>query len=214
MTRSAWLAAALPAVSLLALAFPLALLLPDAAQAWAEYDRAALIRGEWWRLWTGHLVHADLGHALSAACAWVGLACLSRAPHRLAAALLLVIAPLVSATLLALPLLFPLPGPVLDQYRGASGLLFVWLAYLLCNPAAVAVKVASGWRHAVALVVTLKLAWDLHVWFNIAPSHTVQVAGEVHVIGALFGVVFALCVALTAVPQTPTRGPGSRDAPA
>jgi membrane associated rhomboid family serine protease len=205
MTRKAWLSIVLPPAVFLAIT----LLLPCAWQSLAEYDRAALIRGEWWRLWTGHLVHADMGHASGAACAWMGLAFLSRAPHRMVGALLVIIAPLMSAALLALPLVFPLPGPALDHYRGASGLLFVWMTYLLCNPGAVAVQVAKGWRYALALALTVKLAWDLHAWLNITPSYSTQVAGDVHLMGAVFGAVFALCVTLTAVPGGSTHGPGS-----
>lgn len=28
------------------------------------FDRAAIVQGEWWRLYTGHLVHSDARHAL------------------------------------------------------------------------------------------------------------------------------------------------------
>jgi len=33
-----------------------------APEAWV-YDRAAIVRGEWWRLFTGHWVHSDRTHA-------------------------------------------------------------------------------------------------------------------------------------------------------
>lgn len=198
MTDRRRLAAALSLATL----YVAALCLPDSWQAAAEYHRAALIRGEWWRLWTGHIVHADAGHALGSVYAMAGLALLSRQPLRLMAALMLVIAPLMSAALLLLPMLLPWPVPILTHYRGASGLLFVWMTYLLCHPRAVDARLSPWWRLAVAAVLTVKLAWDLHAWLGIAPSSSFQVAGEVHLVGALFGVVLGCCVAFTAIPSS------------
>jgi rhomboid family GlyGly-CTERM serine protease len=34
---------------------------PELASAW-RYERSAIVTHEWWRLLTGHLVHADIGH--------------------------------------------------------------------------------------------------------------------------------------------------------
>jgi membrane associated rhomboid family serine protease len=196
MTRPAWLVAILPAALLI-----LALLLPDAAQAWAEYDRAALIRGEWWRLWTAHWVHADAGHALGGAGAWLCLARLSRSPVRMTAALTLVIAPLLSAALFWLPECLPpgLTAPMANHYRGTSGLLFVWLAYLLCAPSAAQVRLGSLLRVALAGLLMAKLAWDLTHWLNLHLHDGYAVAGEMHALGALFGMAWALCVTATSV---------------
>ena len=36
--------------------------LGDGATATLRYERAAVLHGEWWRLATGHLVHADPAH--------------------------------------------------------------------------------------------------------------------------------------------------------
>jgi rhomboid family GlyGly-CTERM serine protease len=69
-----------------------------------------------WRLWTGHLVHFDWGHALANLVAFAIPSFLARRPDRLRLGLsLLVIAPILSLLIL----------PDLDggQYRGASGLL-------------------------------------------------------------------------------------------
>lgn len=191
-------AIALPPIAILAIA----LFMPESWQAAAEYDRAALIRGEWWRLWSGHWVHADVTHALGTACAWLGLAFLSRKPYRMLAALVLIITPLLSAATLLLPVVSPLPLPVLDHYRGGSGVSFVWMTFLLCNPRALAVQLAWRWRYALTAALTAKLAWDLQAWLDVVPTPGFQVAGEVHVLGALLGVLFASCVTLTDVPRS------------
>lgn len=82
-----------------------------------ELDRSAVAAGEIWRLWTGHLVHYSLPHALYDAGAVLLLGhvaerCFGR---RFVATMLLLVAPLMSVVLL-----FCLPG--LAEYRGASGL--------------------------------------------------------------------------------------------
>src|SRR4051812_25687175 len=48
------------------LIFPLAFAihLAPGFKAWLIYDRAAILHGELWRLWTGHLVHFSNSHLL------------------------------------------------------------------------------------------------------------------------------------------------------
>lgn len=50
-----------PWLTLLLAVLLLAAATPDALQAFA-YERAALARGEWWRIYTGHFVHFGPGH--------------------------------------------------------------------------------------------------------------------------------------------------------
>lgn len=204
MTRQAWLVIALPPAVVLALAF----CLPDARHALIEYDRSALIRGEAWRLWAGHWVHADVAHALGGAGAWLGLALLSRSPGRITAALALVIAPLLSAALFWLPgiLMAELAAPVAEQYRGTSGLLFAWSAYLLGTPRAATVPLTLRWRLVLAGLLSAKLAWDLFMWLDLRPGESFAVAGEVHGLGALLGALWALCVMATSVPGKVAAG--------
>jgi rhomboid family GlyGly-CTERM serine protease len=49
---------------LLAVALPGLAALGDAPRLALRYERAPIVAGEWWRLFTGHLVHLDLRHAL------------------------------------------------------------------------------------------------------------------------------------------------------
>lgn len=98
-----------------------------------EFDRHAILAGEVWRLWTGHLVHYSMQHALidlvTALVAAV-IAAQSFGARRVLAALALG-APAISLGLL-------LVAPQCLYYRGASG-----LAVLL------AVMAGAGlWRRA------------------------------------------------------------------
>ena len=56
-----------PKAFALLLVLPLAFaihLAPGFFRAWLVYDRTALVHGELWRLWTGHLVHFSNSHLL------------------------------------------------------------------------------------------------------------------------------------------------------
>jgi membrane associated rhomboid family serine protease len=93
------------------------------AEAWALTDAA--LAGEWWRLWSGHLVHYDAAHLLTNAVAVVvplGLVdCLTRRRLLLAIPIL---APALSLLLLA--------SARFDEYRGASALaMALWAAAAL-----------------------------------------------------------------------------------
>jgi rhomboid family GlyGly-CTERM serine protease len=88
------------------------------------YERAAVLRGEFWRLWTGHLVHFGTSHLVwnlvvfTLASAWA---------ERLAprsTRLLLALAPgVIGLALLAL-------DPALQTYGGLSGVAVAALAFL------------------------------------------------------------------------------------
>ncbi|OGI56635.1 MAG: rhombosortase [Candidatus Muproteobacteria bacterium RBG_19FT_COMBO_61_10] len=55
----------LPRFTLLLMAISIGLyIILGPAPASLVFDRAAIVQGEWWRLYTGHLVHSDARHAL------------------------------------------------------------------------------------------------------------------------------------------------------
>jgi rhomboid family GlyGly-CTERM serine protease len=100
---------------------------PLAAEAW-EYNREAILHGEWSRLLTGHLTHWNLDHLFWDAATFLllGIACVWRSVGRTVAALLGA-AVAISASLL-------LFQPEMATYRGLSGLdsaLFVLLATMI-----------------------------------------------------------------------------------
>lgn len=90
--------------------------LPATAVAALAWEPEAIRAGQWWRLWSGHLVHFGFQHALiDAIVLYAGASLLERElGTRCLLRQLLLAAPLVSLAL------FSVPGLV--EYRGASGL--------------------------------------------------------------------------------------------
>ena len=80
-----------------------------------EYDRSAIARGEWWRLWSGQFCHSSALHLFGILSALAGVAIIAGQAIRRWLALLPVAAPLLSAFLL-------ITAPALEHYRGLSGL--------------------------------------------------------------------------------------------
>jgi len=109
------------------------ILLSPRLTAWLEFDRRAILGGELWRLFSGHLTHWTPGHLC-----WDLLACL------LAVLLLLrhaprTLLPLSLWSMLAVSLGILLAHPEIAAYRGLSGVdtaLFAYLATALALAAA------------------------------------------------------------------------------
>jgi rhomboid family GlyGly-CTERM serine protease len=100
---------------------------PLAGEAW-EYNREAILDGEWGRLLTGHLTHWNVDHLLWDAATFLllGVACVWRSVGRTAATLL--------GTAAAISASLVLFQPEIATYRGLSGLdsaLFTLLAALV-----------------------------------------------------------------------------------
>jgi rhomboid family GlyGly-CTERM serine protease len=173
--------AGLPERPRLAAGFALACLLlaclPEPAAAALDWEREAILGGEWWRLWTGHLVHFGLQHALfDAVVVYAGASLLEReiGRPRLLRQLLLA-APLVSLALLAVPDLI--------AYRGASALAATvalaagialwptagrWRLALLAGGLACAASTSmqalgAGWS-AAGLPSGVVVAWQAHLF--------------------------------------------------
>lgn len=137
-----------------------------------------LARGQFWRLWSGHLAHIDAPHAaLNLAGAGL-LALIARRRHELGALLRVnaLMMPLLSVVLLWL-----MPPP--QAYAGLSGLLHGWAAWLLLR--------RGGWiGTAGLLLIALKLLLES------LPGYPVQygfpVVLEAHRAGALIGLLVGL----------------------
>lgn len=84
------------------------------------YDRAGIATGEWWRLVTGHLVHADLGHLVVNVLALVILGGVLESLQRLGIKTLLL---LVSFGIVVIDAALWLDLPGLVRYCGFSGIL-------------------------------------------------------------------------------------------
>jgi rhomboid family GlyGly-CTERM serine protease len=147
------------------------------------WERGALLHGELWRLWTGHLVHFSFSHACTDALVLLAMGWLAEplvGTRRFA----LVLGG--GAFMLSLGLLAIAPG--LNEFRGASGLavlaavlggLLAWERYPASRPilACAAVGLAS------------KTLWEAFAhtsaFTELPPG--VTVAWQAHVLGALLG---------------------------
>jgi membrane associated rhomboid family serine protease len=150
--------------------------LPESGSAALAGERAAILAGLWWGVWTVHLVDVGGQHALFDAVVLVaGASLLERGlgMRRLLRQLLLV-APLISLAL------FAVPGLV--EYRGASALAATvalaagialwplagrWRPALLagglaCAASTAAQAIGAGWS-AAGLPPTVAVAWQGHL---------------------------------------------------
>jgi membrane associated rhomboid family serine protease len=151
--------------------------LPESGTAALAWEREAILAGQWWRLWTGHLVHFGMQHAsFDAIVLLAGASLLEReiGTLRLLRQMLLA-APLISLAL------FAVPG--LGAYRGASALAATvtlaagialwptagrWRPALLAGGVACAASTAAqalgaGWS-AAGLPAGVMVAWQAHVF--------------------------------------------------
>jgi rhomboid family GlyGly-CTERM serine protease len=154
---------------------------PVAAElAWS---RAAIVDGELWRLWTGHLVHFSASHACADILALFAAGALA---ERLAGSRRFALVLAGGGTVLSLGMLALAPG--LQEYRGASAL--VVLAAVLGG--------ALAWKHHPAsrtvlgcafLAFASKMLWEAcahtAAFTDLPPG--VAVAWQAHLLGALLG---------------------------
>jgi rhomboid family GlyGly-CTERM serine protease len=159
------------------------------------WERAALLHGELWRLWSGHLVHFSPGHAGADA---LGLVAMGLVAEPLTGSRRFVLVLAGGALLISLGLLLLAPG--LLEYRGASGLavlvavlggVLAWHAYPGSRP----VLVCAG------LALASKTLWEAFAHtaaFTDLPAG-VTVAWQAHLLGAVLGVCAASAVCS---PQT------------
>lgn len=151
--------------------------------AWLAFDRQAILAGQVWRLWSGHLVHYSLHHALldSSVLFLLGMVAERELGARRIGLALLLGAPAISLGLL-------LATPEMAYYRGASG---------LATLAAVAGGTAL-W-HSSPKLKALLFAFGAFMAIKIALEslgqpldmtnlpENVQIAWQAHLLGALLG---------------------------
>ncbi|MFZ9681824.1 MAG: rhombosortase [Cephaloticoccus sp.] len=96
---------------------------PGWRAAWL-YDRAAVMEGEWWRLWSGHWVHFGWPHFVADAGLFLILGVLLERPHRrMVFAALAFMPPGIGLVLLSL-------DPTMAHYGGLSALNLGLLLFL------------------------------------------------------------------------------------
>lgn len=159
----------------------------EAAVHALAWERSAILHGEIWRLWSGHLVHYSLSHGAADVLAFLATGILAEPVigSRRFAAILAGGALLISLGLLQFV-------PALEEYRGASG-----LAMLVTALAGVLV-----WRRqpnmrwlvgAVGLALAVKLLGDAgdDTLTLAALPVGVAVSWQAHALGGLLGVCAA-----------------------
>lgn len=163
---------------------------PDPVVSWLAYDRLAILAGQIWRAWTGHLVHFTWQHAVAdVTVLLVATALLEQLKGwRTAACGLLVGAPIIS-----LVLLMAVPG--LQVYEGASG-----IAMMFGVTAGLCLWRAEPRLRGVLVLLAMGTLIKLLVDANGAAPGLgtlpggIQVAWQAHAVGAVLGGVFALAL--------------------
>jgi rhomboid family GlyGly-CTERM serine protease len=173
-----------PLSLLLALACVGLAFVPAGVQSLLAYDRHALLTGEVWRLWTGHLVHFSWKHALADGIVLAAMARLAEQEFgsRRLACTLAVAAPVISLVML-------LFVPALYEYRGASA-----IAVVVGVVAAAALWRDERWHAFVILAAsayvlkTIMDALSADVGSSILPAG-VNGMWQAHACGAIAGAV-------------------------
>jgi rhomboid family GlyGly-CTERM serine protease len=165
------------------------------------WERGAILHGELWRLWSGHLVHYSLSQGAADALAFCAMGMLSEPllGSRRFFCVLLGGAAAISLGLLAF-------APSLDAYRGASGL--AMLAAALAGVLMWRRQPAARWLIGTGgLALAAKLLGDAggHALTLASLPAGVAVSWQAHLIGTLIG---GLMGVLTGVPIGDQLSPG------
>ena len=161
---------------------------PDSLVREFALNRTAVRTGEWWRLWTAHLVHFSPRHALFDAGAAL---LLGRVAETFLGKRDVAMALLLGAPLLSIAMLLILPN--LMDYRGASG-----LATLLGVMAGVGLwHSRPKFRAPTACLGVLFLAKVASDAFGVPMTLTnlptnVSIAWQVHLIGVALGLAVSI----------------------
>lgn len=159
--------------------------LPASYQQLLEYQAVAIRSGEFWRLFSGHLLHSNLLHLLLNLLGLIVLMLLhGKLEGRMAVGWQLILLSL--STSLALYWL----APDVEIYVGLSGILHG----LLCYGATADIRQGFHSGGLILLGVAVKVGSEQ--WYGPDPELSAQIAAEVaidaHLYGAISGVLLAL----------------------
>ncbi len=152
------------------------------------YDRAAILHGEWWRLWSGHWMHFSPSHffwnavVIAGAGTWLEV----RRPGLLGRFLFLA-APLLSVT-------FLFGAPTMAFYGGLSGLA-TGVVVLLALAQLARPQARRAWWLGVLALVGLKLGVDAFApgpLFADFGGQVVRTSVLAHAMGAAAAILFFL----------------------
>jgi rhomboid family GlyGly-CTERM serine protease len=176
-------------LGLLALALVLLSLLGESGRLALQYEREAVLQGEYWRLLTGHWVHGSWLHLLLNGAGLGLVASLFSRDYSAPAWLLIALFSMV-----AIDLGFVFYEPQLAWYVGLSGVLH----------GALAAGAVAWWRNEskllallLSVIFTGKLAWEQ--WHGALPlSGALPVVVDAHLYGAIGGLIAGLILWLHA----------------
>jgi len=177
-----------PASTVLALAALALVYAPAALGDALAYDRLAILSGQLWRLWSGHLVHFSAQHGITDAAA---LFLIGAVLEPLIGTRRLCLALSWGAALIALALLLGLPE--MAHYRGLSGLDVMMAVMALCALWQQRVF-PRYWLLVLAALLVLKTATEA---CGMTPGvstlpHGIISVWQAHALGALCGVLNTL----------------------
>lgn len=177
----------IPIVTLLLIAVALVIAAwPDARLA-LIYDRDAILAGEIWRLFTGHLVHLSIRHLAFDLIGFGVAGCMIEARRMPSFGWLCGVVPCLSSGLMLWL------NPTMSQYAGLSGLaLAAWVYLGLSSLSAQSSRWLGG---LVLLAVTVKLAGEICFGLGIVSGHSledIRVATTSHIAGAVSAGLFHL----------------------
>ncbi len=196
----------LPWVTLLVVLLTLFVWLLPAATAIFIYDRPAILQGQIWRLWTGHLCHFSPSHlfwdllATALASAWMEMAAFPGCRR-----LWFFVPPLISLTLLV-------ARADLQYYGGLSGMATACVVFASLGEASRPGASRFIWP-AVLVAVGLKIGWEyltgdiLFASFGAPTVHSVPIS---HAAGAVVAGGFSQVVRATARVKGPPPVPNKK----
>lgn len=150
--------------------------------SYLQYDRQALLSGQWWRLWTGHLLHTNSWHLVMNLAGLAVITMLHGNYYRRGQFLFLLCA---GCLLISLALLFW--SPAIGLYVGLSGWLHALLVFGACED--IRRNWSSGWL--ILAGVAAKVCWEQ--WQGASADLVTLIEADVAVDAHLYG---ALCGAL------------------
>lgn len=153
----------------------------DQVTPWLQFDRQAILAGEWWRLWSGHLLHTNSWHLLMNLAGLVVIIMLHGNYYRSCVFAFLLFA---GVTLISLALLFW--SPAISLYVGLSGWLHALLVYGACED--VRRQWSSGWL--ILAGVAAKVGWEQ--WQGASSDLVMLIEADVAVDAHLYGAITGL----------------------
>jgi rhomboid family GlyGly-CTERM serine protease len=176
--RGPWLALALTLVAI-----------ASGSESHLEFDRLAIIDGQWWRIFTGHFVHYNSAHSIGDIAAFTLWAALIEAISRRTLAVA------VSLSVLFVGIGILLCCPSVMRYRGLSGIdiafAIVLLGLLACSPRIRNLRHARAMLGVVSVALLGKTIYEFGAGAAIlAPDlgNGVALLPAAHAFGALAGV--------------------------